>query len=528
MQSEAAAGRDAAQAAGEGLIAEEDKRTLHSMGYAQELLRSMRTFQNFAISFSIICILSGGINSFSQGLSSVGGASIGFGWPLGFACSMLFALAMGQIGSAYPTAGGLYHWASILGGRGLGWVTAWFNLVGLITVLAAINVGTYLYLVGSLAPYLGIDTGPLTPTAPTPYSVAVQTVVVGLITISQAVFNHFGIRLTSRLTDLSGYLIFLGAIAITVCMLAFAPHLDFARLVTFRNYSGDAGGGTWPKSGSLTYLLFLSVLLPAYTITGFDASAHTAEETIDARRGIPKGMINAVLWSGIFGFAMLAAVIVAIPDMDKAAAQGSGSFFWIMQQVVPEPFRLILYVIIAFSQYFCGLATVTSASRMIFAFSRDGGLPASHALRRISRTHRTPVNAIWVASVLSILFTIYAPVYTTIAAVCVIFLYISYVLPIAAGLVAFRRSWTAMGPFNLGAAFPVIAVLCVLACAMLVYIGVQPPNDQALTVTIGVLVLSVIIWLVFERRRFQGPPVGDMVRQRQAEIAAEERLVGEA
>ena len=526
MRSEAA--RGVTRAASSELIAEEDKRVLHSMGYAQELLRSMRGFQNFAISFSIICILSGGINSFSQGLSSVGGASIGFGWPVGAVCSLLFALAMGQIGSAYPTAGGLYHWASILGGRGLGWLTAWFNLVGLITVLAAINVGTYLYLVGSLAPYLGIDASALTPSTPTPYSVAVQTAVVALLTASQAVFNHVGIRLTSKLTDLSGYLIFFGAVAIAVCMITFAPHLDFARLTQFTNYSGDAGGGTWPKSESLTYLFFLCLLLPAYTITGFDASAHTAEETIDARRGIPRGMINAVLWSGIFGFAMLAAVIAAIPDMDKAAAQGSGSFFWIMQQVVPEPFRLILYVVIALSQYFCGLATVTSASRMIFAFSRDGGLPFSRALRRISPAHRTPVTAIWVASALSVLFTVYAPVYTTIAAVCVIFLYISYVLPIAAGLVAHQRSWTAMGPFDLGAGFKVVALLCVLACAVLVYVGVQPPNDQALTVTAGVLILSALVWFGFERRRFQGPPIGDAVRQRQAEIAAEERLVGEA
>ena len=94
------------------------------MGYAQELLRGMKTFQNFAISFSIICILAGGINSFGQGLSSVGGASIGIGWPLATGVSLLFALAMGHIGSAYPTAGGLYHWGSILGGRAVGWVTA--------------------------------------------------------------------------------------------------------------------------------------------------------------------------------------------------------------------------------------------------------------------------------------------------------------------------------------------------------------------------------------------------------------------
>src|SRR3954464_5145310 len=122
----------------------DDERQLQSMGYAQELLRRMSGFSNFAISFSMICILAGGITSFQLGLSSVGGAALGLGWPLGCLFSLCFALAMGQVASAFPTAGGLYHWASILGGRGWGWLTAWFNLAGLVTVMAAINVGAYL------------------------------------------------------------------------------------------------------------------------------------------------------------------------------------------------------------------------------------------------------------------------------------------------------------------------------------------------------------------------------------------------
>jgi amino acid transporter len=185
----------------------------------------MRTFQNFAISFSIICIVSGGINSFSQGIASVGGASIGIGWPLSCLFSLFFAIAMGQIGSAYPTAGGLYHWGSLLGGRFLGWITAWFNLIGLITVLAAINVGTYLFLLGALAPAFGIGTTALTPSMPTGYSILIQTLIVGGITLSQGLVNHLSIRLTSKLTDFLGYLIFGSAIALTIALLAYAPHL---------------------------------------------------------------------------------------------------------------------------------------------------------------------------------------------------------------------------------------------------------------------------------------------------------------
>ena len=393
-----------------------------------------------------------------------------------------------------PTAGGLYHWGSILGGRGLGWLTAWFNLIGLVTVLAAINVGTYLFLVGALFPYLGIDTAALTPASPTVTSVLVQSVIVCLITFSQALFNHRGIRLTSRLTDLSGYLIFGVTMLLIVALLAFAPHLDAGRLVSFKNYSGDAGGGVWPQSGSLVYLFLLGLLLPAYTVTGFDASAHTAEETIGAARAIPRGMIHSVFWSGLIGWIMLSAIVMAAPDLDKAAGQGSGAFFSIMDGVLPAPLKILLYLGIAVSQYLCGLACVTSASRMIFAFARDGGLPGSGALRAINPRFRTPVTAIWTASILSVLFTIYAPVYSTIAAVCTIFLYISYLLPVAAGLLAHRRSWVAMGPFDLGMGYRVAAVVCIIGCAVLIFIGIQPPNDQALTVTLGALVLAAIVW----------------------------------
>ena len=130
-------------------VLSEDEQTLLKLGYTQELARRMSGFSNYAISLSIICILAGGITSFQVGFCSVGGASIGLGWPLVCLFSLVVALTMGQVASAFPTAGGLYHWASILGGKGWGWLTAWFNLVGLITVLAAINAGAYDFVVGA-------------------------------------------------------------------------------------------------------------------------------------------------------------------------------------------------------------------------------------------------------------------------------------------------------------------------------------------------------------------------------------------
>jgi amino acid transporter len=184
-----------------------------------------------------------------------------------------------------------------------------------------------------------------------------------------------------------------------------------------------------------------------------------------------------------------------------------------------------LFALIFLSQYLCGLATVTSVSRMVYAFARDGGLPWSNVLRRINHRFRTPVSAIWVASILSIGFTVYTPVYTTIAAVCAIFIYVSYLLPVAAGLVAYRRKWTQMGPFNVGNWYPPIAVLCIVGCVALIYIGIQPPNDKALQILIGTVIVTACVWFGLERRRFQGPPIGEKIAELQVAIDAAEHAV---
>ncbi len=498
-------------------IHDEDLKVLHGMGYAQELARNMKGFQNFAISFSIICILSGGINSLGQGISGVGGAAIGIGWILGCAVSFIFALGMAQIGSAYPTAGGLYHWSSILGGRGYGWLTAWLNLIGLVTVLGAINVGTYNFFIGAFGPALGLET-----------SFGLQAAFVIGITVLQAIVNHVGIRATAKLTDISGYLIFAVAVALTVALLAYAPSWDFSRLWTFTNYSGPAGGDVWPATDSMLLLFGLGLLLPIYTITGFDASAHTAEETKDASRAVPKGIINSVIYSALFGWLMLSAFVLAIPDMDKAAASGWGVFFFTLDAVLPATLKEILYVLIFVCQFICGLATVTSASRMIFAFARDGGLPASNALKRVHPGFRTPVAAIWTAAIISIAFTLYTPAYATIVSVTVIFIFLSYGLPVIAGLFAYGKSWTKMGPWDMGPAYRIVGVLAIGAIALIFYLGVQPPNDAALTITLVFLAITALVWFGLERRRFKGPPVGSEVARRQAEIAAAERALGSA
>lgn len=505
----------------------QDIHILHSMGYAQELERRMSSFSNFAISFSIICILSGGINSLGQATAGAGGAAIGLGWPLGCLISFIFALGLAQIGSAYPTAGGLYHWGSILGNRFTGWLSAWLNLLGLVTVLGAINVGTFYFFFGAFGPQFGIED-----------TLLHRVVFVAIITALQAGINHFGIGLTAKLTDFSGYLIFATAILLTIVCLAAASSWDVSRLFTFANYTGTEGASlVWPATVSTGMAFLLGLLLPIYTITGYDASAHTSEETVKAAVSVPRGMVSSVLWSALFGYLMLCAFVLMIPNMDDAAKQGWNVFFWAMDAQVNPTIKTILYVLIFVSQFLCGLATVTSLSRMIFAFSRDKGLPASSVLAKVSPSFRTPVAAIWTGSILSVLFVWFTsaitiagtPAYSIVVSCTVIFLFLSFVVPIALGLISIGTAkWPKMGPWNMGIGlYKVVAVLGILSMALIFYIGIQPPNDWALEITVGFLVLTAIVWFAFENRRFKGPPIGEAIAKRQAEIAAAEAAVGE-
>ncbi len=491
---------------------DEDVKVLHSMGYAQELARRMGGFSNFAISFSIICILAGGITSFPTALSAGGPFSVTIGWIIGGVFALVVAASLGEIASAYPTAGGLYHWSSILGGRGWGWATAWTNLVGLIFVVASVNVGVYsLFRDLIVAGIAGVDVSG--------WGVPHQIAIVLILTATQGLFNHFGIRVTSLLTDFSGYLIFVVAVALTAAMYYYgARHMD--QLFTFTNNTGAPGGAYFPDERWPVVAVMVGLLYPIYTITGFDASAHTSEETKDARRSVPRGMLHSVIWSLLFGFVMAASFISAIPDLAAAAKDGGNSWLNLFAALpMPANFKIALAIGIVVANYLCALACVTSTSRMIYAFARDGGLPFSSVLSSVHHHHRTPVAAIWLTAVVSFAATLYTPAFAALSAGCALFLYVSYAMPILAGNITRGRSWTTFGPFKLSTFFSnLFAFISVVGVLVLMYAGIQPPSDAVLNYGIGFLVLLVVLWFGVEHRRFQGPPVGDRIKAREAEI----------
>ncbi len=540
----------------------------------------MSGFSNFAISFSIICILAGGISAFPAAFNALGSGGAFLIWLVGGVLAMSVAVGMGQIASSFPTAGGLYHWSSHLGGKFWGWATAWFNLIGLICVVSSVDVLLYTVFFKDLllATVLGVDVSG--------WGTTQQTIFLVIALGSQAILNHYFINITTKLTDLSGYVILGLTVVLIVTLFAFSSvPLDFTRLWTFQNVTGDAGGGVVPfRTESVAFAFLLGLSYVCYTITGFDASAHTSEETQDAQVNVPKGMWTAVFWSWVFGLVAVAAYILTMPDLKEAAALGWGSFFY-MWSASRMPFALSLFLAVGMVlvNYICALAGLTSTSRMMYAFARDGGLPASESLATVSTVYRTPGTAVWVSAIFAFASTLYAPAYLILAVACAVFLYISMVMPIAAGLMAEGTAkWKEKGPFNLGGLSKPNAFLAIIFGIVLAISGFFPPNEKVFyftvvfvvallgfwskkTAPIGIVVAVVGLLLGFlpisdenllhflipdattsyiaigvavvatvitfmtggEDLRFEGVPEGDKIKQRQKMIADIEKKYGE-
>jgi amino acid transporter len=403
----------------------EDERTLHRLGYAQELLRGWGGFSNFAISFTIISILAGCLTSYYLAIGWGGPVAVTWGWLLVGGFCILVALAMGEIASTYPTAGGLYYWSSRLGSPGWGWFTGWFNLIGQIAVTASICYGAAIFVTSLLNLWFGY-----------PGSARWIFVTYSVILLVHGIVNTYGVRILARLNDISAWWHMAG-VAIVVGVLIFVP--DHHKSVSFvftdtENFSGFQGSGF---SNPVFWFVFgIGLLMSQYTITGYDASAHMSEETRNASRTAAIGMVMSVVVSVIFGFLLLLAVTFAIPGpVGNTALQYVYAVKYIWETSMGSKWAEFLLFIACVAQLFCGLASVTSASRMMFAFSRDRAIPGHQLWRKVSARERVPVNSIWAICILSWLLelptlknpTVGNAVGTSIA---VIGLYIAFVLPI--------------------------------------------------------------------------------------------------
>jgi amino acid transporter len=484
---------------------------MRELGFAAHLQKWMSPFQNFGISFSIICIVAGGITALPAAFSAGGGAAVGVMWPIGAIFALFVAASMAQLASAFPTAGGPFHWASLLGGRGLGWVCGWVNLLGLIFVLASINVGFYnLTRDLFLAKVLGV-------TLPSEGAAGwfTQAIFVGVTTLVQALLNHRYPKQTFKVISLGVALIIASALALTVGLLAYAGSLDFMRLFQFRNFTGDAGGNVWPDpfSNSPYYIMVLGLLHVVYTKTGFDASAHMAEETEHAVRVVPQGTLYSVVVSAVLGYVMVCAIVLAIPTrvvplgqtvavdgVAYAASQGWGMFNWLIgQSPMPDALKALIIIGIVAANFICGLAALTATSRTLAAFARDGGVPFSEKLAGFSDKFATPAAAIWVSALFAVVATLYSQVFLVLSSGSAVFLYISYLIPIALGMVAeITGRWKPDGTFKLGHASVLVSMLAILGGCGLIFVGIQPPQEKVFYLLVVMLMVLATRWLAMQ------------------------------
>src|SRR5713101_9172589 len=236
----------------------DDERLLHKLGYAQVLYREMGGFSNFAISFTIISILAGCLTSYYIAFQWGGPVAITWGWLLVGGMCIIVALAMGEIASTYPTAGGLYFWASKLGSPAWGWFTGWFNLVGQIAVTASIGFGCAIFMTSLLNLLWNY-----------PNSYGWIYFLYGMIMLGAGLINMFKVPITAALNAFSAWWHMIGVLLVVGILIAVPDHHRSVSYVFGQTINNTGFGGASWLHGVFIYVFLTGLLMAQYTITGY-------------------------------------------------------------------------------------------------------------------------------------------------------------------------------------------------------------------------------------------------------------------
>jgi len=468
---------------------EQDSADLRRFGYAQELFRSMGGFSNFAISFSIISILTGAVTLYGYGLEMGGPLEMTLGWPLATVFTLTVAASMAELCSAYPTAGAMYHWAADLGGAGAGWFVAWLNIFGLIAAQAGINYSCAQFIL----PFLGV--------ASTARNLLLMF---AFILTTQGVLNHYGVKLVAILNDFSVTVHIAGVVILVAALLFLAPKQPVSFLVHAVNSNGH----------SLYWWAFVLGLLQAqWTYTGFDASAHLAEETEDPRRRAPWGIVLSVAVSGVVGYLLLISLTLAIRSIPAVLgakdAEGNTipAVIAILSSALGARAGNAMAALASMAMWFCGLSCITSASRALYSLARDEGTPWSRRLRSVNPTHGTPAPAIWTivfATIAAMVWTKAVPVVTSLSTVA---LYLAYIIPVVLGLRARYTGpdWPKSAVWTMGRYGPAVNVVAIAFAIFISFVLMMPPNQLAGETLAGLLVGLAVLYAVVARHKYKGP-----------------------
>jgi amino acid transporter len=526
----------------------QDIRELHGLGYAQELLREMGGFSNFAISFSIISILTGAVILYDYGLAWAGTAAVLIGWPLVTVFVLLIAASMAEIASAYPTAGGLYYWASKMKDKNWGWWTAWLNLIGQFAIVAGINFAAAAFLNATIITPILANANITYDNTTAVFGLSWltgQLFTMGILMILQLAMNIAGIRLVAWLNQVSVWWHIVIVAAVVILVFA-AGKPDISGLTLFKiepqdvagSWQNDLGVVKFDYGAAITYPLvlafFFSLLQANWTYTGYDASAHVAEETVGARMSSAWGVFVSVAVSAVVGFLFLLALTTHLPDLkalfpatlDKTTLPGASQYYFGGGVAVISILKYNLDSIvivgvgmgdwlaagIAIAMSFCGLSSVAAAGRMLFAFARDDGVPASGWLKRVSHRFRTPANALTGIVVVAWVFSVAAGVVgggtaiVIVTAISTIFLYAAYGVCIYLG--ATTTEWLGHRVWSLGRWSKPVAWLAIFWVIVLMILFSFPTSGNiSWPFMIGTVVLLLAYYFGWARSRFQGPRI---------------------
>jgi amino acid transporter len=498
----------------------DDERKLAELGYKQELRRGWSGFANFAISFTIISVLAGPFTTFSQAWNNGGPIAISIGWPVISLLVLFVALSMAELASAYPTAGGIYYWAYRLGGVRWAWFTGWFNLLGLVAIVASVDYACATFANATLSLYSVNFIFNFATT--TPQDILYHTFALFvLILVLHGLLNVFSSPLVSLFNRISVWWHVIGVGIIVVLLIAVPTHhQSFTWVFGHRiNNSGFSNSMFW------WYVLPLGFLLVMYTFTGYDASAHLSEETENASQAAAKGLWKAVFYSAVVGWIVLLAILFAATHVTAINTAGGTAQAVIITALTSAAAKAVL-LISTIGQFFCGLGCVTAASRMNYAFSRDGAVPG-HNLWRQLNSERVPTWSVLFITVFALIITLPAikgnhigtPVaFYAVVSVTTIALYIAYTIPV---YLRWRlRDKFEPGSWTLGANYRwinLIACVWVAICCVIFILPTVPAGvpwnssfnwsffNYAPLVLVVVFVIVEIWWQASAKHYFTGP-----------------------
>jgi amino acid transporter len=537
-------------------VIQRDIEELARLGYRQQLFRQMGGFSNFAISFSIISVLTGAIVLFGYGLKFAGPIINSVGWPVVSIFTLCVAASMAELASAYATAGGLYFWAFRLGGKTWAWTTAWFNMIGQITITAGVNWAAAVYLIGAFIRIFRLPTDLHVPVFGTLDNHYFQIFVMVVIMIPQILLNIAGVKLMARLNDFSVWWHIAGVLLIALLLTCFAKYHNSAAFLFSHTNSmtplaassdtlpagkigpalvfGDTkvasplfalfpGLAGFYKAAPFALVFLLGLLQAQWTYTGFDASANSAEETVEAHLNSAWGIFLSVAVSAVVGYVLLMILTWCIPTGKLAeTANDAYPVLYIMDHNLNAFLANVGAVIIGVAMWLCGCSGLTSMARTWYAFARDDGMPGAALIKRVSPRFGTPVWSIWVTSALVVVICIYAAAFSVVTSISTITLYIAYIIPV---YLNWRNKRRQRGEFttpqtaswSLGRWGNLINGIAIAWTLLILVIFSIPPNELVLWTMLLLVALMALYWAFHARRYFHGPT-------RQDEKALQEAL----